>query len=146
MALYGGSRDVSFWKRINEELIIDLIDTEVLYYKLVLDETRGNLYGESDKKSYFDPVVMPALVNREEQNFAADDFGADYQINAKFAFLRDTLVERALYVEVGDVIQWDNEYYEVDGIIENQYLVGKNPSTWLGGDTATTSLSSATHT
>ena len=29
--------------------------------------------------------------------------------------------------EVGDVILWNNDYYEVDGIVESQYFMGKYP-------------------
>ena len=132
-ALYGSARDVSLIKKINEELIIDIIDTEVLYYKLVLGDTKPNLYGESDNKQYYNPVNIHTLINREEQSYEADEFGVDHKATARFAFLRDRLVEFDLYAQPGDIIEWDNEYYEVDGTPENQYFAGKNPATWLGG-------------
>ena len=32
-------------------------------------------------------------------------------------------------LEVGDVIAWDEKYWEIDGVTENQYFMGKNDST-----------------
>jgi hypothetical protein len=33
-----------------------------------------------------------------------------------------------LVPEVGDVVLWQENYYEIAGIIENQLVVGKDPS------------------
>ena len=30
--------------------------------------------------------------------------------------------------EIGDVLLWNEDYYEVDNLVENQLLVGKDPS------------------
>jgi hypothetical protein len=38
MALFGGSRDISLFNTLNKELINDIIQTEVGYYKLLLKE------------------------------------------------------------------------------------------------------------
>jgi len=135
--LYGSNRDVSLIKKINEELIIDIIDTEIAYYKIVISESHKNVYDETGgkNKSYYYPVKVACLIKREEQSFESDEFGSNYKAAARFAFLRDTVVEKELYLEVGDIIEWDNEYFEVDSVIENQYFAGKNTETNLGGDT-----------
>jgi hypothetical protein len=44
-----------------------------------------------------------------------------------FAFFRQDLVDKALVPEVGDAIFYYENYYEIDGITENQYFVGKIP-------------------
>jgi hypothetical protein len=43
-ALFGGSRDAVYSEHLNKELINDIIDTEVYYYKIVLDETKVNIW------------------------------------------------------------------------------------------------------
>ena len=53
MALFGSGRDASLIRHMNRELVVEIIDTEIEFYKLELDSTRENLYGESDKKSYY---------------------------------------------------------------------------------------------
>ena len=56
MALFGSARDASLIRHINNELIVNLIDIEIELYKLVLEDTRENLYGESDQKKYYNPI------------------------------------------------------------------------------------------
>ena len=58
MALFGSARDVSLIRRLNKELINEIIDTEVYYYKPVLDESLVNLYGESKDKYFYNPVKI----------------------------------------------------------------------------------------
>ena len=133
MALFGGSRDASLFRTVNKELINDIIDTEVYYYKISLDETRKNIYGEGKDKSYFNPVKVPAIIERSEVTQVFDEFGTDYNRMVKFFFLRDTLVDKNIFPQVGDVIEWNDEQHIVDVVINNQYIAGKNPENWDGG-------------
>ena len=50
MPLFGGSRDISLFRHMNRELINDIIQTEIGYYKIVLDQNQPNLYGEAPDK------------------------------------------------------------------------------------------------
>ena len=48
--------------------------------------------------------------------------------------MRDTLKDdKDILPEIGDVVLYDNEYFMVDIVRENEYFAGKNPSTWDGG-------------
>ena len=142
MALFGSARDVSLIRRLNKELINEIIDTEVYYYKPVLDESLVNVYGESPDKVFYNPVKIPCLIDRQDTEAVSDDFGQSYAHTATFNFLRDTLKDdKDVKPDVGDIIQWDNEYFMVDNVNENKYFVGKNPENWDGGDGHGTSIS-----
>ena len=65
MPLFGGARDISLFKTMNKELINDIIQTEIGYYKFVLQETEVNVYGESDRKIYYEPLLIPCLIDKE---------------------------------------------------------------------------------
>lgn len=132
-ALFSGKRDVSLFRHLNKELINDIIDTEIYYYKIIIEDSKINLYGESSDKVFYNPVKIPTLITRNDKDAKFEEFGRDYDRTTNFAFLRDTLVELDIYPEVGDVIQWDNEYYIVDTTRGDQYFAGKNPETWDGG-------------
>ena len=134
-ALFSGQRDMSLFRTLNKELINDIIDTEVYYYKIILDETKVNMYGEGKDKSYYAPIKVPCIIERSDNSAVYDDFGSDYTREVSFRFLRDTLVEKNIYAEIGDVIELNNEQHIVDVVVENEYFAGKNPSTWDGGDT-----------
>tara|TARA_R110002073_G_scaffold3964_3_gene26451 strand:- start:1077 stop:1598 length:522 start_codon:yes stop_codon:yes gene_type:complete len=133
MALFGGQRDAKFLASINSELINAVIDTEIEFYKLVVESSNSNLYGESESKSYYDSILIPCLITKDDKNSNMDDYGHTYTRTSKFAIARDILVTADFYPEVGDIVFWDNEYFELDNVDSNQYFVGKNPETWPNG-------------
>ena len=127
MALFGGSRDISLFNKISKELINDIIQTEVGYYKFVLERTTANVYGESMGKMFYEPVRIACLMNRDDQAWSSDDFGSDVDQTINFKFLKQGLKDINLVPEIGDILLFKNNFYEVDEKIENQLILGKDP-------------------
>jgi hypothetical protein len=141
MALFGGARDISLFRHLNRELLGDIITQQCSFYKFKIEETQINIYGEAaEEKYYMGPVLLNCLVERRDQEFPETDLGTDFNWGATFKFLRDDLLNKNeefnintdiygadLVPEVGDIILYQEGYYEVDNIISNQYFVGKNP-------------------
>lgn len=135
MPLFGGSRDISLFKTMNKELINDIIQTEVAYYKFALNETVSNIYGESNKKSYYEPLRLSCLIEKNDQEWSSDDFGPDIKQIYQYKFLKDNLANINLIPEVGDLILFNNDFWEVDTFVENQYFTGKRPEYAISTDT-----------
>jgi len=133
MALFGGMRDARFLASINAELINAIIDTEIEFFKLQIEQSAANLYGESERKTYYDSVLIPCIITKDDKSSAMDDYGHTYTRTSKFAISRDLLERVGLYPQPGDIIFWDNEYFEIDNVDANQYFAGKNPETWPNG-------------
>ena len=133
MALFGGQRDVSLFRSLNKELIHRFIDTEVLFYKLNLNATNTNLYDETDNKVYDSAVLIHSIVTVDDQQWSSEDYGSDVTQTITFGFLRDDLVENNLPVEIGDVVEYQSRFFEIDSVVENQMVAGKNPDNWFGG-------------
>jgi hypothetical protein len=142
MSLYGENRDISLFRHLNRELMNNIIEQKVGYYKIMLDRSLPNMYGESTKKLYNDPVLINCLIERGDTAPLTNDFGMDVTRPMKFRFLRDDLAGIDLSTElpadgtgfaynivpeVGDVIMWNNDYYEANNVNENQLIVGKDP-------------------
>jgi hypothetical protein len=127
MALFGGSRDISLFRHINKELINNIIQQSVGYYTINLEKTTSNVYGESSNKTYNDPVLVNCLIERTPQTWVETEFGTDVTQDITVRFLRDILVDINLVPQVGDVVLWQENYYELSGVIENQLVVGKDP-------------------
>ena len=127
MALFGGSRDISLFNTVSKELINDIIQSEVGYYKFALEKTTSNVYGESVGKMYYEPVRIACLMQREDQTWSSDDFGSDVDQTLSFRFLKEELRDINLIPEVGDILLFRNNFYEVDSKIENQLIMGKDP-------------------
>ena len=135
MPLFGGARDISLFRTMNRELINDIIQTEIGYYKFVLQDTVTNVYGEAENKVYYEPLLIPCLITREDQTWNETDFGPDSTQQMIFAFLRADMKAKDLLPEVGDIVLFNNDFFELNSLVENQFFAGKNPDTWDGGDT-----------
>lgn len=143
MSLFGTARDASLVRHIGRELVNNIIEQQVGYYKIDLTKTTSNMYGEANgTKIFYDPVLVNCLIERTPPTWKTDSFGPDVDQDLTVRFLRDDLagyqlsmelpnggrgINYGIFPEVGDVLLWDEAYYEVDSIIENQYFVGKNP-------------------
>ena len=127
MALFGGSRDISLFNSLGKELINDIIQVEVGYYKFVLEKTTSNVYGESMGKMFYEPVRIACLMKKEDQSWSSDDFGSDVDQTFNFRFLKEELKDINLVPEVGDILLFRNNFYEVDVKVENQLILGKDP-------------------
>lgn len=143
MPLFGGKRDVSLIHSLNRELIIDIIDTEVAVYKIALNETKTNLYKEAESKVYMQPVKIPCLINRSDSVFDIDAvaIALDYNQEIEFYFLQDILMELEYVIEVGDAVEYNGEYYEINNVSENQFFVGKNDQYSFAGSNWGSSIS-----
>ncbi len=132
MAMFGSARDASLLRSLNRELINRYIDMEIGYYKLNLQATKTNIYDESDDKVYTDVLRINSIILKDTKTTQSDDYGIDYTRTGTFAFLRDDLIPRNIVIEVGDVIEYDGEYFEIDNTSSTQYFRGTNPETDLG--------------
>ena len=124
--LFGSRRDMKLLTKVNRELLSDIIEQEILYYKLSLEQTVANIYGESSEKEFWTPVKLNCLITRGDQVISTDEFGPDLGREASFAFLREDLSDVNTVPEVGDIILWHEDYYEVDTVRENELLLGRD--------------------
>ena len=135
MALFGGSRDISLFKSLSKEIVNDIIQTEVAYYKFALEQTNVNVYGEAPGKNYYEPLKIASLINKQDQAWSSDDFGPDVNQTIGFTFLKQELRDINLVPQVGDLILFKNNFYEVDSRVENQFILGRDPDYALSTET-----------
>ena len=135
MALFGKSRDVNLFHTMNSELLKDIIQTEVAYYKFALETTNPNVYGESMGKNYYEPLKIACLINRQDQSWSSDEFGSDVNQSLDFSFLKEELKSINLVPEIGDILLFRNNFYEIDSKIENQLIMGRDPDYAISTET-----------
>jgi len=126
--LFGSQKDFNVLTRIGRELLKDIVEQEIGYYKLSLDDTQANIYGEATDKVFLDPIKLNCFITRGDQVIDVDEFGPDLNREASFAFIRQDLVDANTVPEVGDIVFWHEDYYEVDTVRENQLFVGRDSS------------------
>ena len=149
MSLFGSARDVATFKIFTKEIVEDVVSQEVGYYKVMLSDTPTNIYGEATKKYFVGPVLIPCLIQRGDFDITSTEFGPDTVRKVDFRFFKDHLIEAAVVPEVGDFIMYNEDYYEVDNVNENQLILGKNPdyqySTGVGNFGQSYSIILVTH-
>jgi len=123
MARFALSRDIKFFEGISRELVDAVIETAVVLYKLVIEDSKTNLYGESLNKTYYQGVECNAIIQREDTQSNYEGFGADSSQTVQFRFNRFTLEDKGFYPEIGDIIFHNDAYFEIDNVRED-FLIG----------------------
>ena len=130
MALFGSSRDVSMIRKVNRELLGNIISQQCVLYKVNLEKTVSNIYGESTNKRYYaEPTILFTRIIRNSPSFELTDIGHNYVRVVTFDFLKDDLIEANAFPELGDIIMYYEDYYEIEqSFDQSQLWVGKDPN------------------
>jgi len=143
MALFGGSRDISLFRGLSRELVGDIISQQAAIYKPQLAETKVNIYGEAaNEKYYHPPVLLYCLIEIPNQEYKENGLGPDFSWSPTFKFLRDDLLASTsgsceenndnpnganILPQVGDIIMYQEAYFQIDNVNVAQFFVGKDP-------------------
>jgi hypothetical protein len=125
MARFALGRDIRFFEGISRELVDAVVTTAVILYKLIIEDSKTNLYGESLSKTYYQGVNCNAMIQREDSQSNYEGFGSDTSQNVEFRFNKFTLEDTGFYPEVGDIIFHNNGYFEIDNVREEQLIGGR---------------------
>ena len=111
---------------MNEELIDEIVGQSVDVYKVNIDRTNENIYGESTTKYYDVGFRVNCLIQYNEPEIEQTDFGADLNANIEMYFQRENLASGSLnfYPEIGDIVDWNDHYWEINGTTEPQLFAG----------------------
>ena len=125
MARFTLDRDIRFFEGISRELVDAVITTAVVLYKLVIENSKTNLYGESLSKTYYSGVECNAMIERQDTAATYEGFGSDITQTVDFRFNRFSLKDTGFYPEIGDIIFHNDAYFEVDNVREDQLIGGR---------------------
>jgi len=120
-------RDFQFFQHLNREVVSDIVDVEVILYKIIPDIVSVNIYGESTSKTRYRGISLNALVKYTKRMAETEQgFGYDTtQRDVEFRFVRKLLQDVDVYPEVGDVVKYNENYYEIHNINEAQLIASR---------------------
>jgi len=119
-------KEINFIDSLNEELIDEIVGQSVDIYKVSIDNTEDNVYGESTTKYYELGFRVNCLISFDEPTVEQTEFGADYDANIEMYFQRNNLASGSInfYPEAGDIVDWNGTYWEINGTVEPQLIAG----------------------
>jgi len=126
MARFVTQRDFEFIQHITRELIDETMDVAVILYKIIVESAKVNIYGESATKPRYTPVKVNAIIKYDKNTSVREEgFGVNQDQQTEFRFARRMLQDVNTYPEIGDIIGYNNHFYEIHNITETQLIAGK---------------------
>ena len=119
-------KEINLIDDMNEELIDEIVGQSVDIYKVSIDNTEENLYGESTTKYYEIGFRVNCLIMFNEPETLNEEWGADTNATIEMYFQRNNLSSGSLnfYPEMGDIVDWNDHYWEINGTTEPQLIAG----------------------
>ena len=125
---YFSARDLKMVAQFNAELMGDIIENIIQIYKICPNETKTNIYGETSAESgkwYLPAIQISALIERADMEAEYDDFGPNRRQHYIFKMREEMLKKLEFYPEIGDVVFFNDRYYEIDNVVQEQLLGGQ---------------------
>lgn len=125
---YFSQRDLNLVGQFNAELMGDIVEVLVQIFKISPSETKTNIYGETASETgkwYMPAIQISSLVERADMEAEYDDFGPNRRQDYVFKMREKMLKELNFYPEIGDIILFNDRYYEVDNVVQEQLLGGQ---------------------
>tara|TARA_R100000152_G_C6654391_1_gene95107 strand:- start:13 stop:375 length:363 start_codon:yes stop_codon:yes gene_type:complete len=110
-------KEVNLFDAINEELIDDIIGQTVDIYKIEVDDSNTNMYGESETKYFKAAFRVNCLISFDEPEVSLSEIGTDFDAKIEMYFHRTSLEEANFYPEIGDIVEWNGHYFEMNTIV-----------------------------
>ncbi len=123
MSKFLSNRDWNFIQQVNSELSDEIVEVNVILWKLRLEDTLTNIYGEGLTKQRYEPIELTAFIDYPEKTVTSDGMiGIDSRQNPQFRFVREILSRKEVYPETGDLLSYNDLYYEIDNVQEVQLI------------------------
>ena len=120
-------KEVNLIDALNEELIDDVVGQSIDIYKVSLDDTNTNMYGEATDggaKVFEKGFQVNCLILFNEPEVVEDELGPGVKGTIDLNFHRNSLSGSGFYPEVGDIVDWNEQYWEIDGVTAPQLIAG----------------------
>jgi hypothetical protein len=130
---YFSPRDINLLGSVNAELVGDIIENVVQVFKIATYETVVNIYGESSGekgKVFYPGINISALIQREDLNVENQGFGPDRKQDIVYRFRERDCIITNFFPEIGDLVLYNERYYEIDNVIQEQFLGGHPDKSW----------------
>jgi hypothetical protein len=114
-----------FFGSIVEELMVGVVQSFVLYYQVDGSKSEvSNIYGETTKVYFKNPVKIFCIVEEDEGNIDSNQYGMDQKKTLVCWMHRRRLEEVSVVVQEGDFIEFGGISYQIITAIDTRFLTG----------------------
>ena len=124
---YFSTRDLKTINSFNAELLQDIIECIIQLYQISPYDTKTNIYGEAKQetgKTYYSGVNLYALIEHPDTTNREEGFGPDREKSVVFKFHEIECRDVPIYPVIGDIVGWDDQYFEINNVVQEQHLGG----------------------
>lgn len=125
MPLFRSKQNIKYIEFINKQLIEKVIGEKITYYGISKKLNSSNIYGEAFEKTFDAPVQVYGMIEWNEQEVTATEFGQDITYSLKCYLLDEHLERINLKPKEGDMIDYNNVQFEITEIQNPNLLWGK---------------------
>ena len=117
-------QDFEMIQQYNNEFVEEVVEVLVRFYKMDVDRTKATFRGETAPagKKYDRVIELHSLVVPDDQQTDDADYTYDVNRAANFGFQRERLKDKDFYPQRGDLIEWDEEFFEIENVVDNELL------------------------
>lgn len=116
-------REINLFNSLNEEIIEKLIGHTVIIYKIHPEYSKTNIYNESTNKVYENGIEIYGLIRYEEPEITTEFVGGlNQKRNIELLIQKKHLLDGSIFFEEGDLVFWDDQYFEITKITEPQKI------------------------
>jgi len=126
--LFAGQKERDFAKQVADELVESVIGQPIAYYAINAEDTNFHpLYGEAIEKTFLPPIRVYVLVDYVDEGYESpDSFGIEKRTSLNLFFHKRRLTaDQNLFVRVGDVVEYNEVYFEITKLSEPRQLFGQ---------------------
>ncbi len=128
-SLFIGDRELTFFQRVNTELIECVTQQKLRYYSIDSTRTKADdLYGEaSEGKVFRTPIEIYCLILYNTPIVSTGSFSTEIQYSLKF-YVQKFRIEQDfhLLIRIGDFVEFGQKYYEVNKTWEEKLIAGQD--------------------
>jgi hypothetical protein len=126
LSIFFGDAEEQLFENSARELVENLIKQNCVYYKIELETTKSNVYGEAKRKTFSEPVELVCSIAAVDDDVYTE---AGLLKTAKGDIILGTFDSYLEELEVnpaqGDFIYYNNKYFEIyDADVGKQGLDG----------------------
>jgi len=125
---YFSQRDLNLVNSLNAELMGDIVEVLIQVFKISPTETKTNIFGVTASETgkwYMPAIQISSLVERADMTAEYDDFGPSRNQDYVFKMREKMLKQVNFYPEIGDIVFFNDRYYEIDNVVQEQLLGGQ---------------------